>query len=133
MGRVLGPQVREHRRLHERKGVAFHLQQRVAAIEEREIVLKGTARRWRPIGARPRRLTSHSPRFSLILGEAGLHSASACVSPSLLPLSSMHHGVRNSRRTASAPYTSLYARSQACDPSMPVLTATPFDAFNNER
>ncbi len=41
-GRVLGPQVGENlRRLQERKGVAFHLQQRVAAIEEREIVLKG--------------------------------------------------------------------------------------------
>lgn len=41
MGRVLGPQVGENlRRLHERKGVAFHLQRRVAAIEEREIVLK---------------------------------------------------------------------------------------------
>jgi hypothetical protein len=88
-----------------------------------------------PLSAMERDLTvlPKKPSVCSCWGEAGLHSASACGSPSLLRLSSMHHGVRNSRRTASAPYTSLYARSQACDPSMPVLTATPFDAFNNER
>jgi NADPH-dependent 2,4-dienoyl-CoA reductase/sulfur reductase-like enzyme/nitrite reductase/ring-hydroxylating ferredoxin subunit len=41
MERVLGPQVGEHlRRLHERNGVVFHLQQSVAAIDERKVVLK---------------------------------------------------------------------------------------------
>jgi NADPH-dependent 2,4-dienoyl-CoA reductase/sulfur reductase-like enzyme/nitrite reductase/ring-hydroxylating ferredoxin subunit len=41
MERVLGPQVGEHlRRLHERNGVVFHLQQSVVAIDERRVVLK---------------------------------------------------------------------------------------------
>ena len=41
MERVLGPQVGEHlRRLHERNGVVFHLQQNVVAIDERGVVLK---------------------------------------------------------------------------------------------
>src|SRR5258708_6028084 len=41
MERVLGPQVGEHlRRLHERNGVVFHLQQSVDAIDERGVVLK---------------------------------------------------------------------------------------------
>ena len=41
MERVLGPQVGEYlRRLHERNGVVFHLQQSVVAIDERKITLK---------------------------------------------------------------------------------------------
>jgi len=41
MERVLGPQVGAHlRRLHERNGVVFHLQQSVVAIDERRVVLK---------------------------------------------------------------------------------------------
>ena len=41
MERVLGPQVGGHlRRLHERNGVVFHLQQSVVAIDERRVVLK---------------------------------------------------------------------------------------------
>ncbi len=41
MERVLGAQVGEHlRRLHERNGVVFHLQQSVVAIDERRVVLK---------------------------------------------------------------------------------------------
>jgi NADPH-dependent 2,4-dienoyl-CoA reductase/sulfur reductase-like enzyme len=41
MERILGPQVGEHlRRLHERNGVMFHLQQSVVAIDERRVVLK---------------------------------------------------------------------------------------------
>ena len=41
MERVLGPQVGEHlRRLHEGNGVKFHLQQSVAAIDERKVTLK---------------------------------------------------------------------------------------------
>src|SRR6202035_2585935 len=41
MEKVLGPQVGEHlRRLHERNGVVFHLQQSVVAIDERRVVLK---------------------------------------------------------------------------------------------
>src|SRR5712672_2611624 len=41
MERVLGPQVGEHlRRLHERNGVVFHLQQSVVAIDEQRVVLK---------------------------------------------------------------------------------------------
>jgi len=41
MERVLGPQVGEYlRRLHERHGVVFHLQQSVAAIDERVVTLK---------------------------------------------------------------------------------------------
>jgi apoptosis-inducing factor 3 len=41
MERILGPQVGEYlRRLHERNGVAFHLQQSVAAIGERKVTLK---------------------------------------------------------------------------------------------
>ena len=41
MERVLGPQVGEHlRRLHERNGVVFHLQQSVVTIDERGFVLK---------------------------------------------------------------------------------------------
>jgi NADPH-dependent 2,4-dienoyl-CoA reductase/sulfur reductase-like enzyme len=41
MERVLGRQVGEHlRRLHERNGVAFHLQQSCVAIDERRVVLK---------------------------------------------------------------------------------------------
>jgi apoptosis-inducing factor 3 len=41
MERVLGPQVGEHlRRLHQRNGVVFHLQQSVAAIDEQKVTLK---------------------------------------------------------------------------------------------
>ena len=41
MERVLGPQVGEYlRRLHEGNGVKFHLQQSVAAIDERKVTLK---------------------------------------------------------------------------------------------
>ena len=41
MERVLGPQVGEHlRRLHERNGVVFHLQQSVVAADERKVTLK---------------------------------------------------------------------------------------------
>src|SRR5208282_1053326 len=41
MERILGPQVGEHlRRLHERNGVMFHLQQSVVAIDERKVTLK---------------------------------------------------------------------------------------------
>ena len=41
MEKVLGPQVGEHlRRLHERNGVVFHLQQSVVAIDERGVALK---------------------------------------------------------------------------------------------
>jgi len=41
MERTLGPQVGEYlRRLHERNGVLFHLQQSVAAIGERKVTLK---------------------------------------------------------------------------------------------
>ena len=41
MERVLGLQVGEHlRRLHERNGVVFHLQQSVVAIDEQKVVLK---------------------------------------------------------------------------------------------
>jgi NADPH-dependent 2,4-dienoyl-CoA reductase/sulfur reductase-like enzyme len=41
MERILGPQVGEYlRRLHERNGVVFHLQQSVAAIGERKVTLK---------------------------------------------------------------------------------------------
>jgi NADPH-dependent 2,4-dienoyl-CoA reductase/sulfur reductase-like enzyme/nitrite reductase/ring-hydroxylating ferredoxin subunit len=40
MERILGPQVGEHlRRLHERNGVIFHLQQSVVAIDERKVTL----------------------------------------------------------------------------------------------
>jgi apoptosis-inducing factor 3 len=38
MERVLGPQVGEHlRRLQERNGVVFHLQQSVAAVDEQKV------------------------------------------------------------------------------------------------
>jgi NADPH-dependent 2,4-dienoyl-CoA reductase/sulfur reductase-like enzyme/nitrite reductase/ring-hydroxylating ferredoxin subunit len=41
MEKILGPQVGEYlRRLHERNGVVFHLQQSVVAIDERKITLK---------------------------------------------------------------------------------------------
>jgi NADPH-dependent 2,4-dienoyl-CoA reductase/sulfur reductase-like enzyme len=40
MERVLGPQVGEHLRLHERNGVVFHLQQTVVGIDQRRVVLK---------------------------------------------------------------------------------------------
>ena len=41
MATVLGPQVGEYlRRLHERNGVVFHLQQSVVAIDERKVTLK---------------------------------------------------------------------------------------------
>jgi len=41
MERTLGPQVGEYlRHLHERNGVVFHLQQTVAAIDERKVTLK---------------------------------------------------------------------------------------------
>ena len=41
MERIVGPQVGEYlRRLHERNGVVFHLQQSVAAIGERKVTLK---------------------------------------------------------------------------------------------
>jgi apoptosis-inducing factor 3 len=41
MERTLGPRVGEYlRQLHERNGVAFHLQQTVAAIDERKVTLK---------------------------------------------------------------------------------------------
>ncbi len=41
MEKVLGPQVGGHlRRLHERNGVVFHLQQSVVAIDEQRVVLK---------------------------------------------------------------------------------------------
>jgi NADPH-dependent 2,4-dienoyl-CoA reductase/sulfur reductase-like enzyme/nitrite reductase/ring-hydroxylating ferredoxin subunit len=41
MGTILGPQVGEHlRRLHERNGVVFHLQQSVVAIDESKVTLK---------------------------------------------------------------------------------------------
>jgi NADPH-dependent 2,4-dienoyl-CoA reductase/sulfur reductase-like enzyme len=40
MERILGPQVGEYlRRLHERNGVVFHLQQSVVAIDERKVTL----------------------------------------------------------------------------------------------
>jgi NADPH-dependent 2,4-dienoyl-CoA reductase/sulfur reductase-like enzyme/nitrite reductase/ring-hydroxylating ferredoxin subunit len=42
MATVLGPQVGEYlRRLHERNGVVFHLQQTVDAIDEHKVTLKG--------------------------------------------------------------------------------------------
>src|SRR5579872_2098320 len=41
MAAILGPQVGEYlRRLHERNGVVFHLQQTVVAIDERKVMLK---------------------------------------------------------------------------------------------
>jgi NADPH-dependent 2,4-dienoyl-CoA reductase/sulfur reductase-like enzyme len=41
MERILGPQVGEYlRRLHERNGVVFHLQQSVVATDERKVTLK---------------------------------------------------------------------------------------------
>jgi NADPH-dependent 2,4-dienoyl-CoA reductase/sulfur reductase-like enzyme/nitrite reductase/ring-hydroxylating ferredoxin subunit len=41
MERILGPQVGQYlRQLHERNGVVFHLQQTVAAIDERKVTLK---------------------------------------------------------------------------------------------
>jgi apoptosis-inducing factor 3 len=41
MATILGPQVGEYlRRLHERNGVVFHLQQSVVAIDERKVTLK---------------------------------------------------------------------------------------------
>ena len=41
MERTLGPQVGEYlRHLHERNGVVFHLQQTIAAIDERKVTLK---------------------------------------------------------------------------------------------
>ena len=44
MERVLGPEVGEFlHRLHERKGVVFHLQQNVVAIDERKVTLKDGA------------------------------------------------------------------------------------------
>ena len=41
MEKTLGPQVGKYLRgLHERNGVVFHLQQSVAAIDERKVTLK---------------------------------------------------------------------------------------------
>lgn len=78
MGRVLGPQVGENlRHLHERKGAAFHLQRRVAAIEERESVLKGRPGDGGPLGRGLAVLPQTALVFRSCWGEAGLHSASA--------------------------------------------------------